>query len=230
MAQTLAGPPDATRSFEQKVLGLVYGWMQETKGLEPNTFYHIYTRGNNREMIFVNKESYFYFLQLYRKYVALYVNTFSYCLLPNHVHFLIQIKEEAELFKESEQNGEKIHISLQRQLGHLLNAFTKAMNARLSRTESLFQKRFRRKEVTSEASCTRLIFYIHFNPQYHGLIDDYRVWLYSSYHSLLSRKNTNLQREQVIEWFGGEKHFIEFHKGIASDFQFIAPLIEEDEL
>ena len=230
MAQTLAGPPDATRSWEQTALVFVYGWMQETKGLEPNKFYHIYTRGNNGETVFVNKESYFYFMQLYRKYVSPYVNTFSYCLLPNHVHFLIQVKDNEALFKDSELNQEKIPVNLQRQLGHLLNAFTKAMNVRFERNDSLFQKRFRRKEVTSEAYFTRLIFYIHFNPQHHGLIENHQDWPYSSYNSLLSKKNTNLQREKVLEWFGGEKHFVEFHNGIATNFQFIAPLIEEDEL
>ncbi|WP_377047763.1 transposase [Rufibacter quisquiliarum] len=203
--------------------------MQKTKDLEPCKFYHIYTRGNNSESVFVSQESYLHFLQLYRKYVAPFVHTYCYCLLPNHVHFLIQVKEAEALLKRSEQNQEFIPVSLQRQWGHLLNAFTKAMNIRYGRVDSLFQKRFRRKEVTSEAYFTRLIFYIHFNPQHHGLIQDFKDWPYSSYHSLLSKKTTNLERDTVLEWFGDREHMERFHREDA-DFRTISPLIEEDEL
>jgi REP element-mobilizing transposase RayT len=203
--------------------------MQKTKDLESCKFYHVYTRGNNSETVFVNQESYFYFLQLYRKYVAPFVNTYCYCLLPNHVHFLIQVKEAEALFKQSEQNQDLISVSVQRQWGHLLNAFTKAMNARYGRVDSLFQKRFRRKKVTSEAYFTSLIFYIHFNPQHHGITQDFKGWPYSSYHSLLSKKKTNLERDTVLEWFGGKNHLERFHQENA-DFRFITSLIEEDEL
>ncbi len=203
--------------------------MQKTKEFEPCKFYHVYTRGNNSETVFVNQESYFYFLQLYRKYVAPFVHTYCYCLLPNHVHFLIQVREAETLFKRSEQNQELIPVRIQRQWGHLLNAFTKAMNARYDRVDSLFQKRFRRKEVTSESYFTSLIFYIHFNPQHHGLIQDFKDWPYSSYHSLLSQKQTNLERDTVLKWFGGKGPLKSFHKANA-DFRSIIPLIEEDEL
>ncbi|RNI33139.1 hypothetical protein EFA69_01590 [Rufibacter immobilis] len=203
--------------------------MQQTKALEPGKFYHLYTSGNNGETVFVTQENYFYFLQLYRKYVAPFVNTFCYCMLPNHVHFLVQVKEEQYLFKPSEMNQELLPVTVQRQLSHLLNAFTKAMNTRYGRSDSLFQKRFRRKEVTSEAYFTRLVFYIHFNPQHHGLIPDFKEWPYSSYHSLLSKSKTNLERNEVLSWFGGAHHFKLFHQELA-DFSSIHPLIEEDDL
>ena len=46
--------------------------------LEPGKYYHLYTRGNNKEALFRHQDNYFYFLQLYRKYMAPYADTFAY--------------------------------------------------------------------------------------------------------------------------------------------------------
>lgn len=71
--------------------------MQQTILLEPNKIYHVYTRGNNRENIFKEPENFYYFLQLYRKYISPYADTFACCLLPNHFHFLTRVKEVEKL-------------------------------------------------------------------------------------------------------------------------------------
>ncbi|MDX5347217.1 MAG: transposase, partial [Hymenobacteraceae bacterium] len=138
--------------------------MEKTVKLEPNKVYHIFTRGNNKENIFRSKENYHYFLQLYRKYISPYVETYAYCLLPNHFHFLIRIKSEEALKPLWLPANSENLISVQRQMAHLLNAYAKAFNNQYNRTDKLFQHRFKRKEVTSEAYFTRLVYYIHFNP------------------------------------------------------------------
>ncbi|WP_461491204.1 transposase [Pontibacter sp. HJ8] len=121
-------------------------------------------------------------------------------------------------------------VSANRQLGHLLNAYAKTINLKYDRVGRLFQHRFGRKEVISEPYFTRLIFYIHFNPQHHGLIDDFSDWPHSSYPSIVSKSKTSLQREEVLEWFGGRDRYTLFHKENAADFTSISSLIEEDEL
>ncbi|MFD2248391.1 transposase [Pontibacter ruber] len=204
--------------------------MQQTVYLEPDKFYHVYTRGNNKESIFKEEENYFYFLQLFRKYVAPFADTYAYCLLPNHIHFLIQVKPEEQLKVIKVDSEGMLQIDLQRQFSHLFNSYTKAINNRYNRTGSLFQKRFKRKEVTSEVYFTRLIHYIHFNPQHHGLIDDFSDWPFSSYHSLLSKSKTLLRRENVLAWFGGRDWYRKFHEESAAEFNSIAPLIEDDDL
>ncbi len=204
--------------------------MQQTVFLEPEKFYHVYTRGNNKESIFKEAENHFYFLQLYIKYISPFADTYAYCLLPNHVHFLIKVKAEEQLTIRSTEDEGLLHINLQRQFSHLFNAYSKAINKRYNRTGSLFQERFRRKEVISEVYFTRLIYYIHFNPQHHGLIADFSDWPYSSYHSLLSKSRTLLQRDNVLEWFGGRDWYRKFHEVNAADFNSITPLIEDDEV
>jgi REP element-mobilizing transposase RayT len=55
--------------------------------------YHIYNRGNNRENIFIEERNYRCFLQLYLKYIEPIAWTFAYCLLRNHFHLLVRIKD-----------------------------------------------------------------------------------------------------------------------------------------
>jgi len=62
------------------------------------------------------------------------------------------------------------------------------------------------------------------------LIDDFSDWPYSSYHSILLKGKTALQRNDVLEWFGGRDWYKKFHEENAADFTSITPLIQEDEL
>lgn len=67
------------------------------KQLIPEYYYHVYNRANGNELLFLNDENYRFFLQKYFEYISPIANTFCYCLMPNHFHFLIQIKAEDEL-------------------------------------------------------------------------------------------------------------------------------------
>ena len=73
--------------------------------MQPGCFYHIYNRGNNRQNIFFEERNYLYFLRLFEKYLFNLVDVYAYCLMPNHFHFLIKIKDAnqtSEVFKTSE--------------------------------------------------------------------------------------------------------------------------------
>jgi REP element-mobilizing transposase RayT len=62
--------------------------------LIPGVVYHIYNRGNNGESIFIEERNYDYFMKLYSKYISPKAETFAYCLLRNHFHFMVRIKTE----------------------------------------------------------------------------------------------------------------------------------------
>jgi hypothetical protein len=68
-----------------------------------------------------------------------------------------------------------------------------------------------RKEISSDTYIANLISYIHFNPQNHGVIDDYRFYPFSSFDNLGSIGETFLERNHVLKWFGGKKEFEKFH-------------------
>jgi putative transposase len=61
--------------------------------MEQGKYYHVYNRGNNRENIFREKENYWYFLRLHDKYIRPVAQTYAWCLMPNHFHLLVRIKE-----------------------------------------------------------------------------------------------------------------------------------------
>ncbi len=60
-------------------------------------YYHIYNRGINSCNLFEQKSDFEYFLKLYEKYIDHVANTYAWCLMPNHFHFLIRIKDEDEI-------------------------------------------------------------------------------------------------------------------------------------
>lgn len=198
--------------------------------LESGKMYHLYNRGNNRENLFYKKENYYYFLRQFDKYLSEYLDVYAYCLLPNHFHFLIKIKEEDEILQHlvslkdlPSVETEDIPNIISNKFRLLFMSYAKAINKQENRVGSLFQKNFKIKEINSDRYFLSLVFYIHSNPQRHGLIDNYKEWDFSSYHAIISEKNSKLKKENVIEWFGNLQAYKIFHNQ-QFDFRNLAPL------
>jgi len=61
------------------------------------SFYHIMTRGNNRNIIFKKDSDYQYFIKLIQRFKKeLPFDLYHYCLMPTHTHFLIRTKKSKE--------------------------------------------------------------------------------------------------------------------------------------
>lgn len=177
-------------------------------------YYHIYNRGNNSSTIFFENENYYHFLRLYAKYIEPIAETYAWCLLKNHFHLLVRIKDKNEIIESelSYNTTEKPKvIEPYRQFSHLFNAYTQSINKRHNRTGSLFENNFERKLVTSEKYFQQLIFYIHNNPVNHGLVKQISLYPWSSYKSIISDKPTKIKRREVLELFGGRENFIFYH-------------------
>jgi putative transposase len=177
-------------------------------------YYHIYNRGNNGIDIFLETENYYHFLRLYAKYIEPIAETFAWCLLKNHFHVLVRIREKEEIntseFSYSTVDNPKI-IDPSRQFSHFFNAYTQAINKRHNRTGSLFERTFERKLVSSEIYFQQLIFYIHNNPVNHGFVEKMSLYPWSSYETIISNKPTRLKRNDVIALFGDAENFIYYH-------------------
>jgi putative transposase len=177
-------------------------------------YYHIYNRGNNGIDIFLETENYYHFLRLYAKYIEPVAETFAWCLLKNHFHVLVRIKEKEEIntteLSYSTVENPKI-IDPSRQFSHFFNAYTQAINKRHNRTGSLFETTFERKLVYSETYFQQLIFYIHNNPFQHGFVEKMSLYPWSSYETIISNKPTRLKRNEVLTLFGDVENFHFYH-------------------
>ena len=184
--------------------------------LQYGQYYHIYNRGNNGETLFRERRNYVYFLNLYDKYIEPIAETYAYCLMGNHFHFLVRIKD-----------WQSSSSRTSRSFATLFSTYAKAFNKAYRRTGSLFEKPFRRKRVDKDRYFTYLIVYIHRNPQRHGLVDDFHDWPHSSYRAMLSDKVSHIRRLDVLRWFDGRASFEAAHVALV-DEGVIEPLITDD--
>lgn len=196
--------------------------MSNRSPLQPGVIYHIFARGNNRENIFIRTDNYRYFIDKYIEHIAPVADTFAYCLLRNHFHLLVRIKTPSVLHAKRDSTSDVVQKHLgspspSQTFANFLNAYAKAINQMYGRTGSLFQHPFGRIPVTTESYLLNLVHYIHFNPQKHGFVQDFREYPYSSFHVLVSNKFTRLQRAEVIEWFGSQEEFQTFHAEFHDD-------------
>lgn len=214
--------------------------MTKKQPLIADAHYHIYNRGNNREDIFVDDGNYRFFLQRYLQYIEPVVYTYAYCLLPNHFHFLVQIRtindrasssskvnseNKLVITDESEFENNQKGLDPSRQFSNLFNAYAKSFNKVQNRTGNLFEGRFKRVQVDSQRQLFHLIVYIHRNPEKHGLIGDFRDWPFSSYKAILSSKSTRIMRNEVLDLFQGVNPFVDAHE--IDDESKIRKLIEK---
>ncbi|MDZ4701040.1 MAG: hypothetical protein SH809_15130 [Rhodothermales bacterium] len=180
--------------------------------LQYGSYYHIFNRGNNRQNLFIEERNFTYFLDKYWQYIPPVADTYAYCLLWNHYHFLVRIKTEDEQrdwwAANMNQPLETIHLKTpSQQFSNLFNGYAKGINKVYQRTGCVFEHPFHRVEVTADPYFARLVLYIHQNPQRHGFVADFRDWPYTSYHALVSRASSPLHREDVIDLFETEDRF-----------------------
>jgi len=186
----------------------------KTEPLVKGNYYHIYNRGNNGTDLFLENENYSHFLRLYEKYINPVADTFAWCLMKNHFHILVYLKEDQEInIKELSYSTVESpkEINHSKQFSHLFNSYTQAINKRYDRTGSLFEKPFERKLVSSEKYFNNLVYYIHHNPVHHGFVDKISEYPWSSYDTMISIKPTKLKREKIIENFDSLENFIYYH-------------------
>lgn len=163
--------------------------------IQSGCYYHIFNQGNNKENLFKEVMNYNYFLNLMKKYLIPVADIFSYCLLKNHFHLLVRIKD-----LEDEKQFSKAY-------SNLCNAYVKSINKRYGRTGSLFRDRFKRIKIQDADYLKRLIVYINLNPAYHGFTNNIYAYRYSSLLVLLSERKTYLKRQDVWELFDHRENF-----------------------
>jgi REP element-mobilizing transposase RayT len=198
--------------------------------MQAGAYYHVYNRGNNGEVLFGQARNYDYFLQLYTRHIYGIADTYAYCLIPNHFHFLVRIKRLDEIPRElgvKVPTERDIPRRASQAFSNLFNAYARAFNRASGRTGSLFARPFKRRLVVGSQALGQLLAYIHLNPVKHGFVDDHRAWRYSSYGAFLSPRGTRLRREDALGWFPDRQAFLDVHEADL-DWPGLRALTEED--
>lgn len=181
--------------------------------LDPDCFFHVYNRANGNENIFSSSENYRFFLKRYTDFISPIANTYCYCLMPNHFHFLIQIKSEKQLKAHSDfSKFSTLENLISKQFSNFFSSYAQAYNKQHGRKGSLFIKKFKRKKITDEKYLHKIVHYIHYNPVEAKLCSSPNQWKFSSYKTIISDKPTLIKRKDVINWFEDLENFIYCHK------------------
>ena len=167
--------------------------------------YHIYNRSHSDKKMFPYEENYFFFLVLIKKYLVDYLDVYAYSLLPNHFHLFIQVKDDLDI------KDEQLNIIVVNQFKKLFISYTHSFNKTYEKHGGIFSTPFRRIAVNDDAYFTQLIYYLHYNAVHHRLVENFEMYPHSSYKGILSDKPTLLQREKLLNWFGGRDKFIKYH-------------------
>lgn len=207
--------------------------MQRKFTFSVDEFYHIYNRGTDKRVIFMDYEDYERFVSLmfvcnsdrpiiFRDipiglpYVFERGNTLvdivAYCLMPNHFHLLIL---------------EKMDGGITKFMSKLLTAYSMYFNRKYKRTGGLFEGVFKAKHAETDEYLKYLFAYIHLNPvkiidsnwkEYgiqnrvaaQGYLADYKYSSYLDWQGETRDESKILNRNASPEYFTTAKDFNDF--------------------
>jgi putative transposase len=187
------------------------------EALETGQYYHIYNHSNGDDNLFREAKNYPFFLQKYQQHINPIAETIAWCLMPNHFHLLVKIKDEATLKQDfpkfktleninSEEKELKLSYLLSKQFSNFFSSYSQSFNKVYQRRGSLFLKNFKRKIIDSEEYLFQLIIYIHTNPIKHGFTSNILDWEWTSY-ATFSHHYPHL----ISLLFGDEKNYSNTH-------------------
>ena len=131
------------------------------------SYYHIMTRGNNRNDVFKCHEDYLYFLELVAKYKIDHpFDLFHYCLMSNHTHFLIQTKKSLDFSIFMKKLNLAYFYHYKKEYGW---------------TGHFWQDRYKSQAVGKDAYFIQCGKYIESNPVKAGIVKLAEDYKYSSY-------------------------------------------------
>lgn len=158
----------------------------------PGYTYHLVQRGNNREACFFEPENYLVYLKYMREVLPRYGNQLhAYCLMTNHVHFLITPRNET---------------SISALLKVVCSRYGQYINKKYSRSGTLWEGRHKASAVDTENYLLKCYRYIELNPVVAGLVTNPREYPWSSYHcNALGDPNPVLSHHEYYQQLGANE-------------------------
>lgn len=202
-----------------------------TTTLVNNEIYHIYNRGIEKRNIFLCKRdhqrcldtfSFYQYKNNSTKFSLIThpmcnrdnyekrVEVICYCLMPNHMHFVLE---------QITNNGISDFMRL------LGNSYVKYFNLRYDRAGTLFQGQFKAKHIDTDEQLAHLSRYVHLNPYVSGLVNNLGQYYWSSFNEYAkSQKIGACEKKKVLQMFKNNRDYIKFvkdHKDYAKNLEMI---------
>ncbi len=171
-----------------------------------DSYYHVYSRGINKEAIFHDDHDYGFFLSLFKRYLSptqkrnksgrIYPNHSkvielnAFCLMPNHIHLLIY---------QNDTNG------LKKLMQSVMTSYSMYYNRKYEHYGPVFQGRYLASKIDHRDYLEHISRYIHLNPK------NFRNYEYSSLQYYLGSKHAEwLNVNRVMELFSDQQEYLEF--------------------
>jgi len=127
---------------------------------------HVMTRGNARATVFHTDRDYSELIELmHDAQRRVYVETLSWCLMPNHLHFVIRPRENGDLAKW---------------MHWLLTTHVQRHRRRYDTTGRVWQGRYKAFPIQADGHLLTVLRYVERNPVRAGLVSRAAEWRWSS--------------------------------------------------
>jgi REP element-mobilizing transposase RayT len=132
----------------------------------PGAHYHVTSRGDRREAIFLDDDDRRAFLDLLAQSLLRFdAAVLAYCLMGNHYHLVLVTRA----------------ANLSALMRHLNGVYTQRFNRRHDKTGHVFQGRFKAILVDRDAYLLQVCRYVELNPVRAGLVPAAGAWPWSSH-------------------------------------------------
>jgi REP element-mobilizing transposase RayT len=163
--------------------------------------YHVIVRGNQRQKTFISASDYQAYIERlahYRKKYGYVI--YAYCLMPNHVHLLVESSEHP----------------LAKFMQGLQQSYSQYFNRKHHKTGHLFEGRYKAIVCQKEEYLLELIRYIHLNAVRAGMVKSAEGYRYCGHHAYLQgRASEIIDPVKVLSMLGGKQGYRRFvHDGI----------------
>lgn len=153
------------------------------------SFYHVMTRGNNKNKVFRNDTDYQKYLDfVFELKVKHNFEIFHYCLMPNHTHFLVKINKMSDFSTFMKKLNLKYFYYFKKKYGWVGH---------------FWQDRFKSQPVGKDSYFIQCGKYIELNPVRSGIVKDPNDYNYSSFkHYAKGNSNKIITTDMIYQQIG----------------------------
>lgn len=145
----------------------------------PNYPHHIVQRGHNRNAVFAENSDYEYYLNALLQFKELYgVKVYSWCLMSNHVHLILDPGDDPE--------------SISHLMKRLSGRQTRRMNRLNNRSGSLWEGRFKLSPIGSDEYLMQCCRYVELNPVKADIVKNPEDYWWSSFRAKVGLEHSAL--------------------------------------